>query len=129
MKTKKQIVPQPIVFLKTNRLYLRPLELTDIERCTRWVNDPDVRDFITITFPVSTTQEQSYISETFISKDNVKLAIVTNRGVHIGNITIHKIDWINRYIISTPDIPLSLLKTICYYYHEHCNYKKYCKIW
>lgn len=87
---------QPVIFLKGERVFLRPLEMSDLDRCTLWVNDPEIRQFITITFPMSSQQEQSWLNDSVASKDKVKLAIETHEGVHIGNISIHEIDWINR---------------------------------
>jgi RimJ/RimL family protein N-acetyltransferase len=87
---------QPVIFLKGKRLRLRPLEATDLERCTVWINDPEIRDFITVAFPISSIQEQSFVMEATLSKDRVKLAIETHEGVHVGNIDIHGINWINR---------------------------------
>jgi diamine N-acetyltransferase len=94
MKT-KPTESKSVMFLKGKRLYLRPLDMSDVDRCTRWVNDPEIRDFITIAFPLSKTQEEEYIRSSS-GGDKIKLAIVTYENVHIGNITVDKIDWINR---------------------------------
>jgi len=87
---------QPVIFLKGKRVRLRPLEMSDLERCTIWVNDPDVRKFVTVMFPLSSMQEQSYIFDSTNPKDRVRLAIETSEGVHIGNIDIIGINWIDR---------------------------------
>ncbi len=94
--TQPSVQKQPIIFLKGAHLFLRPLEMSDRERCTIWVNDPEVRRFISIIFPTSLDQEQSWLQESMNLKNAVKLAIETHEGVHIGNITVHDIDWINR---------------------------------
>lgn len=99
MKTKmienKESV-QPVIFLKGKRVRLRPIEKTDIDRCTIWINDPEVRDFVSNSFPISHTQEEEYVGETKIPQNHIKLAIETNSGIHIGNISVFHINWIDR---------------------------------
>lgn len=98
MKTKpssKQIV-EPIVFLQGKRLRLRPNDITDIDRYTRWINDEEIRSFLGSVFPTTKLQEEEWLREKHKSSDTVHLAIETNDGVHIGGITIFRINWVDR---------------------------------
>jgi len=81
-------------FLVGKRLYLRPLEEGDVERCQRWINDPEVRRWITRRFPVGYRQEAEWLQRQYTSLTDIVLAIVLKEGdKHIGNCGLHKIDY------------------------------------
>ncbi|MEY4440580.1 MAG: hypothetical protein RLY49_206 [Candidatus Parcubacteria bacterium] len=87
---------EPVVFLHGKRLRLRPNDVTDIERYTRWINDEEIRSFLGTVFPTTKLQEEEWLREKQKSSDTVQLAIETNTGVHIGGISIFRINWIDR---------------------------------
>lgn len=81
-------MPGP-VFLSGKMVDLRLLrESDDFERCWKWINDPECRRFLGTYLPIMEPDEKDYFKQ---RPDDVKLAIVTKEGVHIGNIGIHKI--------------------------------------
>jgi len=88
---------QPVVFLKGRNVSLRPMEKTDLPNCARWINDPEIRDFVKVYFPMTMTDEEAWFATIGKRKPNdLLLAMVTNDGKHIGNMAIHRIDWRSR---------------------------------
>jgi len=90
---------KPVIFLSGKRLHLRALETEDLDRCRRWVNDPDIRQFILNQMPFDEIGERQWHE----SRDrgqfrtDITLAMVLKKGSrHIGLTGIHHIDWINR---------------------------------
>lgn len=93
--TKQKSKTQPVVFLQGKRLRLRPVGLADVDRYTTWINDEETRSFLGASFPTTKLQEEEWIRGKQ-SKDEVILSIETNTGVHIGGISVVKINWIDR---------------------------------
>lgn len=72
---------------------LRPLEITDLERATKWINDPEVTHFLGARYPMSSAAEEVWLTERAkkqISFENVFFAIETKDGTHIGNTGLHR---------------------------------------
>jgi len=84
------------VFLSGERLSLRPLEESDLERCRRWLNNPEARRFLKRRYPLDAVEEAEWFRSRDRSSD-ILLAIVLKDGErHIGNIGLHRIDWPHR---------------------------------
>lgn len=88
----------PVVFLEGRRLYLRPIESSDTPNLCRYVNDPQVRCYISNNFPVSLLSEQKYVEKKMEGNNSeVVLAICLKKGDRfIGIMGLHRIDYINR---------------------------------
>ena len=78
-------------------VYLRALERCDVERMQKWINDPQIGEFLVFHFPYSLDQEMAWFDNKQKPNDRgVVLGIVdreTDR--HIGNVGLHGIDWVN----------------------------------
>ena len=89
----------PAKFLISKRLYLRPLEETDVPLCQVWINDPEIRRTLLIQRPMDLVAEKQWHAShdrTMLPK-SVLFAIVLNDGDrHIGNTSLHGIDWLNK---------------------------------
>ena len=84
-------------FLIGERIYLRPLEKEDLDLCLRWVNDPAITATLTVRFPMSRGQEESWLLSHYKDRSDLPLAIVIEDGdEHIGNCGLHRIDYVNR---------------------------------
>jgi RimJ/RimL family protein N-acetyltransferase len=86
-------------FLRGNKIYLRGLEINDIEgNYISWLNDEDVCKYNSHhVFPYSKNNAEEYIISTFNSRNTLVLAIVLlENDCHIGNISLQNIDYINR---------------------------------
>lgn len=83
---------------KLEKVYLRPLEKGDLHRCCRWINDPEVRQYLVNNSLFSLTQEERWYDSLQNKKTGFILAIVKKDDhTHIGNIELDGIDWRNRF--------------------------------
>jgi len=87
---------QKVVFLRGKKVILRPFAKSDVPTLTRWINDAEVRRFITISFPGREEQEAEWVSKLGSDDKNIVLAIETLDGVFIGSMGIHGINWKDR---------------------------------
>jgi len=84
-------------FLIGERLYLRPLDEDDLDRCLRWINDPELQARIGRRHPMSRAQEQEWLAGQYKREDRMNLAIVLKDGDrHVGNCGFNQIDFVNR---------------------------------
>ena len=87
---------QNVVFLKGVKTNLRPVQTSDISLLTKWVNDPEIRRYISNIFPITEESERDWhLSLKNKSNTDVVLIIVANKKP-IGVMGLHKIDWQNR---------------------------------
>ncbi len=92
-------------------VYLRALELSDLERTYKWHNDPELYKSLVGPFHyVSQTTEEEWLRQKMAySPREVNLAVcITSTKQHIGNFYIREIDWIARnaalhLLIGEPD--------------------------
>ncbi len=92
---KTDIKNDVVVFLRTKKCFLRPLELTDVPLLTKWVNDPEVTQFLERTMPMMQVAEAKWVESLANSKTDAVLMIVTNAGKPIGVMGIHHINHID----------------------------------
>ena len=85
-------------FLTGKKIYLRPLDVEDIDQYLRWVNDERVIGHLgTLHFPTTREALREYLEKNTTDKNTAFFAIVEKRtNKHIGNIKLGPIDWINR---------------------------------
>lgn len=87
------------IFLNGRNIYLRPLELEDIEgNYIKWLNDEAVVKFNSHgKFPLNSHRLKGYITLSKDSKDSIILAIIFKKNeTHIGNISLQNINWVDR---------------------------------
>lgn len=87
---------QKPVFLKGKKVILRPFSKADIPTITKWINDSEVREWISATFPQTEKQEEEWFNRLGSDDKNVVLGIETLEGIFIGIVGIHRIEWVNR---------------------------------
>jgi RimJ/RimL family protein N-acetyltransferase len=71
---------------------LRAREMSDVERMTCWVNDREVARFQNARYPWSSEAEDAFVRRTTsvpITFADLRLAIDTKDGVHIGGCGLH----------------------------------------
>jgi len=91
---------QKIVFLEGEKVILRPLnKATDLQNCVRWMNDPEVLQFLSRVNPVSFMEEEEWFDNLANRHDDILLAIETKEGRFIGVLGLHNIDRVNRTAI------------------------------
>lgn len=94
MKRKRQ--KDDVIFLRARRLYLRPARRSDIPLFVRWMNDPEIRQFIKRDMPLSEMEEEEWFGKHTKDKNNVFLVICLTSGRIIGTMGIHRINWKDR---------------------------------
>ncbi len=86
----------PVIFISGDKLILRPLCESDLERMVVWINDPQIRKFITTYLPMTMKQEKGWLDKMSSSNKNIVFAVIKkHNGEHIGNMGIQNIDWRN----------------------------------
>jgi RimJ/RimL family protein N-acetyltransferase len=73
---------------------LRAMEATDVERAYTWINDREVTRFLMARYPLSHADEEKWLTQASLDNgfaNDVRLAIETKEGVHIGNTGLHRI--------------------------------------
>lgn len=84
-----------------NGIRLRAIERNDIPHFVRWLNDPDVTQFLLISSPLSTAMEEKWFEDQLNTPpaSGQVMAIEVLEGeswVPIGNTGLHNVDVINR---------------------------------
>lgn len=87
-------------FIIGSGVYLRPLEKSDLNDVyLGWLNDPEVNQFLDAgIFPYTRAELERYYDAVTSARDKVILAVVElESGLHIGNVKLDPINWINRH--------------------------------
>jgi ribosomal-protein-alanine N-acetyltransferase len=86
-------------FMVGNGFFLRELRESDLEGTWyQWFNDSEVTRFQNKKiFPNSPEKQRGYFESLITSQSDVVLAMVEETSnKHIGNVGLHKIDWVHR---------------------------------
>lgn len=88
---------QPVIFLQGKRTILRPLSVKDAPTFQKWINDPEIRQFIRAYLPMTEIGETKWI-ESLESKreENIVLGIEFE-GRLVGSMGVHGISWRDRH--------------------------------
>lgn len=86
----------PVVFIEGKKVNLRPLPKEDVPTITRWINNPEVRGFVSAAFPQTEKQEEDWVGKLGSDDKNIVLGIETKDGRFIGTMGIHRINWVHR---------------------------------
>lgn len=85
-----------IVYSTGKKTYLRPPVKEDVENFTRWMNNPEVTQFLNQPFPILMRAEEEYIEGLAKKENRVSLVIMTiEERVPIGNLGLD-VDFVNR---------------------------------
>ena len=86
-----------VVFRQGTRVLLRPLERADISTLRRWMNDPEVTQFLMRVFPLMEAEEEKWLDSLAGKTTDFALGIVEKKeGRLIGTIGLHGINWQHR---------------------------------
>ena len=65
-----------IIFLEGQKVILRPFnKATDLKDVTRWMNDPEVRRWVSGYLPVTENEEEEWFDNLGKNKDRIAVAI------------------------------------------------------
>jgi RimJ/RimL family protein N-acetyltransferase len=87
----------PVIFLEGKRLYLRPLDLNDLDLVHKYINDPGVRQYLASIYPLSKIDEEGWVKKAS-SRDpnNIVLAVVLKKGdKFLGTMGLHRIEYVS----------------------------------
>jgi RimJ/RimL family protein N-acetyltransferase len=84
------------MWLKGEKINLRPVELSDIEELMN-INDEDVRRNLLSVFPLNRLKEEEWIKNLYRDEHSFVFAIVSlEREMLIGTCGLERINWVNR---------------------------------
>jgi len=77
---------------------LRAFEREDVERCYRWMNDPNIVRTLKSRYPIAFTNEAEWLDRAMQPTLNERHFAIERKDdrSHIGNASIHDIDWVSR---------------------------------
>lgn len=79
--------------LSDDLIYLRKLEITDLDRTWVWVNDPEIAEKIGTPIPVSKSEQLRWFERTDQANDKIVFALCLKDGDrHIGNLSLDNIE-------------------------------------
>lgn len=81
-----------------DKVILRALEQADLERCWQWMNDPNIVRTLKTRYPMPFHGEAEWLERAVRESAGEKHFAIESRDarVHIGNASIHGIDWVSR---------------------------------
>ena len=87
------------IFIKGDRINLRPLALSDIDGPYQyWFNNPEIVKFNSHgRFPMTLDKLKSFVASQQVTTSSIVLAIIdVVSSKHIGNISLQNINWVDR---------------------------------
>ncbi len=92
MKKRTKEGKAKLVFLKGKKTILRPLRRsTDFELCLRWINDPEVNQYLYVHLPVTEKKEEEWFDNFANNPNEIVLGVETLDGKLIGTMGLHRI--------------------------------------
>jgi RimJ/RimL family protein N-acetyltransferase len=103
-RTNRDMLPDPEDYgrrrfmIAGNVVILRALEPSDLDRCYRWMNDPNIVRTLKGRYPMPFHEEAEWLEDAVTDSDDERhFAIETREDrQHVGNASIHDIDWVSR---------------------------------
>jgi len=83
------------LMLEGRQVRLRAVERVDLPTFVKWLNDPEVTQFLESSGPMSMEAEERWYAKLQAGEDKV-YSIDTKEGKLIGNVGVMKIDWKDR---------------------------------
>ncbi len=77
---------------------LRAFEREDAERCYRWMNDPNIVRTLKARYPIAFSNEMEWLERAMTPGATERHFAIERKDdrSHIGNASIHDIDWVSR---------------------------------
>jgi RimJ/RimL family protein N-acetyltransferase len=104
MRTERDLAPDPRekgrrrFMIAGEHVILRAFEREDAERCYRWMNDPNIVRTLKSRYPIAFLSEVEWLERAMHSSQNERHFAIERKDdrSHIGNASIHDIDWVSR---------------------------------
>jgi RimJ/RimL family protein N-acetyltransferase len=80
------------------KVILRALETEDLDLCYRWMNDPQIVHTLKSRYPIPIEQEAEWLEDAALPGSDQRHFAVERKEdrAHIGNASLHGIDWVSR---------------------------------
>jgi len=79
-------------FLVGERIYLRTLEIEDVDCFVKWINDEEVNNYLSVSLPLNKVREKEFIEGLYKDENNMILGIALKANDDlIGVVGLHKI--------------------------------------
>jgi RimJ/RimL family protein N-acetyltransferase len=103
-RTERDLVPDPPEGLRRRfmiageHVILRAFEREDVERCYRWMNDPNIVRTLKSRYPIAFQNEIEWLDRAMHPSSDERHFAVERKDdrSHVGNASIHDIDWMSR---------------------------------
>ncbi len=82
-----------IVFMKGPRVEMRPVMKSDVPSLTRWINDPEVRQFLKSYLPMSDSDETAWVESLSSRKPTNICFMLVVKNIAIGTMGLHNISF------------------------------------
>ena len=86
----------PLVFLQSKRVILRPVLEEDTPALLRWINDPEVNQYLLTYLPQMEGDQREWIERVRKRKSNDITLVIVADNKPIGTMGLHRIEWVNR---------------------------------
>lgn len=74
-------------------IYLRKLEVSDLDRTWVWINTPEIFMIMGVNSPISKTAQRRWFDQLDVATDKIVFAVCMNDDdTHIGNVSLDTID-------------------------------------
>ena len=77
---------------------IRAIEPQDLETLRNWINDPDTARYLSMSWPISTRDQQDWFERLRKDGDRKKLVIEHREGGLIGLLSLMKMDHVNQSV-------------------------------
>jgi RimJ/RimL family protein N-acetyltransferase len=94
---RRQAVKPDKAFIVGEKVYLRPLELDDLDLVCKCFNSPDVRPTFFLNTPTNRLRQEEYVRGLYKEKDHIPFIIVAKEtDKPIGITAFHRVDLVSR---------------------------------
>jgi len=77
-------------FVVGDKIYLRPLDMADIDSFVLWLNDEEVRSYLSRMTPLNKIREKNFVEGLYKNDREIVLGIVVKENDQlIGNVALH----------------------------------------
>ena len=103
MRTERDLAPEGReqrrrFMISGEHVILRAFEREDAERCYRWMNDPNIVRTLKSRYPIAFQNELEWLGRAMEPSSTERHFAIERRDdrTHVGNASIHDIDWVSR---------------------------------
>jgi RimJ/RimL family protein N-acetyltransferase len=91
-------MPRRRFMIAGEHVILRAFERDDAERCYRWMNDPNIVRTLKSRYPIAFQNEMEWLDRAILGSPSERHFAIERKDdrTHIGNASIHEIDWVSR---------------------------------